>query len=96
MSIDTSHDPLANFERELDRQAQLERESEALWGMSSQERVCAMWAGQLTLQQLSEWSARRPHEVPRIDGEFAWIAVTTPECAEVADRRAAVNGSRPL
>jgi hypothetical protein len=53
-----------------------------VWAMSAQERIDAMWAGQLTLSQLCEWSSRRPTQVPRLGREFAWIVMRTPEWAE--------------
>jgi hypothetical protein len=56
----------------------------ALWAMSAQERVDAMWAGALTLSQLTKWSSRRPHEVPLLGGEFAWIVMRMPEWDESA------------
>jgi hypothetical protein len=57
-------------------------DSGALWTMTSQQRIDAMWAGTLTLSQLCEWSSRRPTEVPRLGGEFAWIVMRTPEWDE--------------
>ena len=68
---------------------------EALWALSPEQRVAAMWRGELTFFQLCEWSALRPAEVPRIatdltpsgePGEFAWIVMSTPEWAEAAER----------
>jgi hypothetical protein len=63
------------------RQHQLD----ALWAMSSADRVAAMWRGNLTLFQLTRWSSRRPDEVPLIGGEFAYIVMRTPEWAESDD-----------
>jgi hypothetical protein len=60
-------------------------EYRALWAMTRAERTAAMWRGQLTRRQLSKWSSRAPHEVPLLGGEFAWIAMRTPEWAEAAD-----------
>jgi hypothetical protein len=66
----------------------------ALWEMTPDERVAAMWRRELSLVQLLAWSAQRPDEVPRIAtdltapsdrGEFAWIVMTTPEWAEAAE-----------
>ena len=68
---------------------------DALWALTREERVAAMWRRELTLYQLLEWSARRPGEVPRIatdltpsgePGEFAWIVMATPEWAEANER----------
>jgi hypothetical protein len=58
--------------------------SRALWRMSPAQRVAAMRNSELSLNQLYEWAKRAPHEVPLINGEFAFIAATTPE---VADRQ---------
>ncbi len=50
--------------------------------MTTDERVSAMWRGELAWSQLQEWTARAPHEVPRIGEEWAWIAMLEPEWAE--------------
>jgi hypothetical protein len=62
-----------------------EQQLDALWAMSSTERVAAMWRGELTLYQLSRWSSGAQDEVPLLGGEFAWIVMRTPEWAEAAD-----------
>ncbi len=54
-----------------------------LWEMTPAEREAAMWRGDLSFDQCCAWAQRAPHEVPRINGEFAFIAVTTPEVAEL-------------
>jgi hypothetical protein len=58
--------------------------SRALWAMSPAEREAAMRRGELTGAQLLEWARRAPHEVPTIDGEWAFIAASTPEIADAA------------
>jgi hypothetical protein len=58
--------------------------SERLWALTAHERVTAMRRGELSLRQLCEWARRRPDEVPRIDGEYEFIAVTTVEAIEAA------------
>ena len=45
-----------------------------------------MEAGRLTQYQLCAWSQKRPHEVPLIDGELAWIVYRTTEWVEAAER----------
>ncbi len=50
-----------------------------LWQMTPSERVAAMRRGQLTREQLAAWTGRHPDQVPRLNGEFEWIAVHTPE-----------------
>ena len=65
-----------------DRRPSLADERRALWAMTATERVTAMRAGRLTLRQCCAWAARRPHEVPLLNGEFEFIAAFTPEAAE--------------
>ena len=60
-------------------------EIHALWAMTNQQRIDAMWAGRLTLSQLCEWSSRHPSQIPLLGGEFAWIVMRTPEWAEAAE-----------
>jgi hypothetical protein len=85
MTVHRSQDATP-LERQLALQEQREQQSEALWRMSAAERERAMWAGELSLHQLCEWSARRPQEVPKLGGEFAWIVMTTPEWAEAGEQ----------
>lgn len=59
-------------------------ELEDLWAMSPAQRVAAMWRGELTRRQLSKWTSGAQHEVPLLGGEFAWIAMWTPEWAEAS------------
>lgn len=59
--------------------------SRALWAMSAAERQAAMWRGELTGSQLFEWVQRQPHEVPTINGEWAFIAANTPEVADLGE-----------
>lgn len=74
---------------------------DALWNMTADERVAAMWRGDLSHFQLRVWSAEAPQEVPRITtdltpsgelGEFAWIVMGTPEWAEAVARE---KGAQP-
>jgi hypothetical protein len=58
--------------------------SERLWALTAEERVVAMRRGELSLRQLCEWARRRPDEVPLVNGEYEFIALTTPEALEVA------------
>jgi hypothetical protein len=43
-----------------------------------------MRRGELSLHQLREWARRRPDEVPAVNDEFEFIALTTPEVVEAA------------
>ncbi len=58
--------------------------SEKLWALTAAERVTAMRRGELSLHQLCEWARRCPDEVPLVDGEYEFIALTTPEVLEIA------------
>jgi hypothetical protein len=72
----------------LARQRESRRErSEALWKMSAEERVAAMRRGALTWGQLYEWASKAAHEIPLLNGEYAFIAATTPEAAEAHERK---------
>ena len=42
----------------------------ALWAMTRDERIAAMWRGELSLRQLCQWSSRAQHEVPLLGAEF--------------------------
>jgi hypothetical protein len=55
---------------------------EWLWRMTAQQRVAAMYAGELSLADCLAWGARCPNEPPTINGEWAFIATRTPEVAE--------------
>jgi hypothetical protein len=46
---------------------------ERIWKMSCQQRLAAAQRGELTLDEMLRWAARRPHEVPLVDGEFFFI-----------------------
>ena len=41
-----------------------------------------MRRGELTYRELAAWTARYPDQVPRLNGEFEWLAAFTPEAAE--------------
>jgi hypothetical protein len=60
-----------------------------IWLMTRAERIAAYVRGELTHEQIQEWTGRAPREVPLINGEFAHIAASTPEacfrCAVCGD-----------
>jgi hypothetical protein len=65
--------------RKLDaRRARLQ----ALWRMTPTQRVAAMRRGELSLEQCAAWAARHPEQVPRINGEYEYLAAFTPEVRE--------------
>ena len=67
---------------QLLRPPSLEEERRQVWAMTPAQRVTAMRAGRLTSFQLSVWAARHPEQVPKLNGEFEFIAIFTPEVAE--------------
>jgi hypothetical protein len=44
-----------------------------MWAMTPAQRVVAARTGQLSLAEMQCWAARRPHEVPLVDGEYFFI-----------------------
>jgi hypothetical protein len=73
----TSSEQLARAERA--RQGRLR----SPWQMTVEQRVAAMRRGELTLEQLAAWNARHLDQVPKLNGEFEWIAARTPEACVV-------------
>ena len=53
-----------------------------IWALSREERIQALYDGKLTFRQCFDWAARAPEEVPRVNGEFIFIACRTPERLE--------------
>ena len=77
----------AGHERELAAADQHDALDE-LSAMTADERVAAMRAGELSLDELAAWSRRSPHEVPKIGGEFEWIVASTADWLEASQTRA--------
>ena len=75
-----------------------EEQKARLWAMTPDERVRAMHAGELSMRLCLHWASRRPSEVPLVNGEFAFVALFTPEIADhrgTARTRHRVAGSLP-
>jgi hypothetical protein len=72
----TFNEQLAAAERS--RHARLRR----LWQMTAEQRVAAMRRGELTREELAAWSGQHPEQMPMLNGEFEWIAISTPEACE--------------
>ncbi len=53
-----------------------------VWRMTAEQRVAAMYRGELSFHQLCAWSSRYPDQVPVLDGELWFLAVLTPELAD--------------
>ena len=81
--ISVTADP---FEAALIAAGRREAQSAALWRLDREERVLAMRRGELSLDQLTEWSSTRPHEVPLIGGEFEYIVVSLADWIEHPER----------
>jgi hypothetical protein len=62
--------------------ASAQQRREVFWRLSPIERIALMRAGELTLKECCQWAARAPHEVPIVNGEFEFIAASTPEARE--------------
>lgn len=69
----------------LQRDPAWEEQKARLWAMTPDERVRAMRAGKLSLRLCLHWASRAPHEVPLVDGEWAFVAA---HLVDVAERRA--------
>lgn len=76
---DTGHDMIQTL---LKQRAECEARLQKLWQGSARQRVSAMRRGRLSLIELCAWAARRPEEVPLVNGEFEFIAMFTPEAAD--------------
>ena len=70
-----------------------EKQKARLWAMTPDERVRAMHAGELSLRLCLRWASRRPSEVPLVNGEFAFVALYTPEVADDRGQRELVTES---
>lgn len=66
----------------LRRDPTWEERKRSLWAMTAAERAAAMYAGRLTMRECLHWASQTPDEVPVLQGEFAFIAITTPEIAD--------------
>jgi hypothetical protein len=67
----------------LQRDPAWQEQKARLWAMTRDERIRAMRAGKLSLRLCLHWASRTPHEVPLVDGEWAFVAA---HLADVVDR----------
>lgn len=67
------------FNTQVDPLAERARELQPLWHMTAAERLATFNRGDMTRDQMFAWAARFPREVPRLNGEFIFIAASTPE-----------------
>jgi hypothetical protein len=76
MPTDHSSDP--DFWAPYDGHLTVDPErTERMWAMSPAARLLAARRGDFTLGELLKWASRAPHEVPMVNGEFAFIALLT-------------------
>ena len=54
----------------------------SLLALGCEGRLAAYRRGEFDFETCCRWAARYPHEVPLLDGEFEFIARTTPEVCE--------------
>jgi hypothetical protein len=67
----------------LDARATTRRErGDTLRRLGRAGRLAAYRRGEFDLDTCCLWASRYPHEVPLLNGEFEFIAVSTPEVCE--------------
>ena len=64
--------------------------------MTPAERADAMRAGDLTLEQLTAWSARHPEQVAQLNGEFAWLTALSARALQMSSAGCARRSSGVL
>ena len=52
-----------------------------MWRMSADERRAAAQRGEFSLGEMLKWAARRPAEVPIVNGEFFFITAQSEDAA---------------
>lgn len=57
-------------------------EARSFWNQGRAYRLHLYRSGVLSLSEMLAWAARAPGEVPRVNGEFEFIALHTPEVAD--------------
>jgi hypothetical protein len=60
-----------------------------MWAMSGEQRVTAARQGLFSLGEMLRWAARAPHEVPRLNGEWFFIAEKLADVADYGEERRA-------
>ena len=78
----------------LRRDPAWEEAKQRLWAMTADERRAAMFAGRLSLRLCFHWANHAPREVPLLNGEWWFIAIATPEVADVDELAAAHSEDR--
>lgn len=73
----------------LRRDPAWEEQKARLWAMTPDERVRAMRAGKLSLRLCLHWASRASHEVPLVDGEWAFLSAHIVDVVERSDHESA-------
>jgi hypothetical protein len=68
--------PVSNFSAKRDATRA------SLLALGQEGRLAAYRRGEFDFETCCRWAARYPHEVPLLDGEFEFIALTMPEVCE--------------
>lgn len=61
-------------------------EKQQIEQLTREQRIAGMITGRFSYAQLCWWASRWPHEVPLINGEYAFLALFEAETAETAPR----------
>ena len=72
----------------LHRDPAWEEAKRRVWAMTADERRAAMYAGRLSLRLCLHWATHAPREVPLLNGEWWFIAASTPEVLEAGEATA--------
>lgn len=75
----TTTDNSASFNELTDSLTELAQAVRPIFLMSREERLATFNRGDMTREQMLAWAARCPNEVPTLNGEFLFIAASTPE-----------------
>ena len=61
-------------------------EKQQIQQLNRQQRIAGMINGHFSYAQLCWWASRWPHEVPLVNGEYAFLALFEAETAETTAR----------
>jgi hypothetical protein len=57
-------------------------DADGFWSLGRAYRLAMYRSGALTFGQVLAWAARAPREVPKVNDEFEFIVLHTPEVAD--------------
>lgn len=79
MSVSATHNSTVTLQRRCATKAE---RIGALRSLGPDGRLAAFERRELSFEDCCLWAALFPHEPPTINGEYVWIAGTTPEVCE--------------